>query len=161
MSIFLQSAVFQSYILPFLLVFTFVFAILEKTKLLGDDKHQINAIMGLVIGAIFITYGNWVGKMPQFVAFLVIALFVLFIFMLIYGFAFGKAELSEGYKQTIAAIAFVAVIVATIIIMGYWEKVYNFFSGSTGANVLFGIVIVAAIGAVLYKGGSEKKDKKD
>lgn len=34
----LQSDFVTQLILPFLLVFTLVFAILEKTKLLGDEK---------------------------------------------------------------------------------------------------------------------------
>src|SRR3989338_6268436 len=49
---------FFDIVLPFLLVFTLIFAILEKTKLLGlegqNAKTNINAILSLVISFIFI-----------------------------------------------------------------------------------------------------------
>ena len=45
---------FTEMLLPFLLVFVVVFAILQKSKILGDGKAQIDAIVGLVIGLILI-----------------------------------------------------------------------------------------------------------
>lgn len=155
---FLQNTLFKDIILPFLLVFTIVFAILEKTELLGKGKHQINAIIGFVIGAIFISYANLIGKMQDMTAFLVVALFILFIFMLIYSFAHGKSELSTGYRNTITAIAFAAVVVASLVIMDYWDTVYTFFISENGANVLFIAIIIAAIAAVLYSGSEKKKE---
>ena len=50
-----QHFIFQEFILPFLLVFTIVFAVLEKTKLLGDGKKQLDAIVAFVVGLIFVT----------------------------------------------------------------------------------------------------------
>lgn len=37
-------------LLPFLLIFTLVFAILQKTKILGDDKKNFNVVIALVAG---------------------------------------------------------------------------------------------------------------
>jgi len=55
--VFLESFGFFDVVLPFLLVFTLVFAILEKTKILGvnDDtaktaKKNINAMVAFAIG---------------------------------------------------------------------------------------------------------------
>ena len=42
-------------LLPFLLVFTIVFAILEKTNILGEDKKNFNVIIALVIGALLVS----------------------------------------------------------------------------------------------------------
>ncbi len=36
--------------LPFLLVFTIVFAVLEKVKILGEDKKNLNVVVALVLG---------------------------------------------------------------------------------------------------------------
>ena len=36
--------------LPFLLVFTIVFAVLEKTKILGEDKRNLNVVLSLILG---------------------------------------------------------------------------------------------------------------
>ena len=45
--IFLQNWLFTRFAWPFLLVFFIVFAILEKTKLLGEGKKQVNALVAL------------------------------------------------------------------------------------------------------------------
>ena len=37
-------------LLPFLLIFTVVFAVLQKTKLFGDDKRNFNVVIALVMG---------------------------------------------------------------------------------------------------------------
>ena len=44
-------------LLPFLLVFTVVFAILQKTSILGKGKKQIDAIVSLVVGLIVVAFG--------------------------------------------------------------------------------------------------------
>ncbi|RLG28169.1 hypothetical protein DRN98_09910, partial [Methanosarcinales archaeon] len=37
-------------LLPFILVFTIIFAVLQKTKILGEDKKQFNVMIALVMG---------------------------------------------------------------------------------------------------------------
>ncbi|MBN2142404.1 hypothetical protein JW711_03670 [Candidatus Woesearchaeota archaeon] len=41
-------------VLPFILVFTIVFAVLEKIKILGEGKRQYNTVFALVMGATFV-----------------------------------------------------------------------------------------------------------
>ena len=41
--------------LPFLLIFTIMFAVLQKTRILGEEKRQINMVVSLVFGAIHST----------------------------------------------------------------------------------------------------------
>ena len=45
----LSSPLVVEVLLPFLLVFTLVFAVLDRTKLLGEGKRQINAIISLAM----------------------------------------------------------------------------------------------------------------
>lgn len=154
----LTYPIFKEIILPFLLVFTLIFAILEKSKLLGDNKSQINAIISFVFAGILISFANAVNIILQMTTFMVVALFVLFVFMLIYGFAYGNKTgdpLSAGLKTFIGIIAFIAVVVAMLVITGYWKIVYDFLSSSSiGLNILFIILIGAAIAAVLFGGKS-------
>ena len=57
----LQGEVFTRFILPFFLVFFVIFALLEKTKLFGDGKKQINAMISFVVGLIGRTkFKHWV-----------------------------------------------------------------------------------------------------
>lgn len=154
---FLEYPIFTDYILPFLLTWTLVFAILEKSKLFGEDKHQINAIIGLVLGAILISFANVIDIIRQLVIFLVLALIILFVFMTIYGFAAAKEKdiLEDWMKKTVAWLGIVAVVIAVLVVTGYWDETTNFFKGEIGLNVIFGVIVVAAILAVLF--GTKKE----
>lgn len=50
-------------LLPFVLVFTIVFATLQKTKILGDGKKQYNVILALVMG-LAVVIPHVVGRYP-------------------------------------------------------------------------------------------------
>ncbi len=50
----LEQAGFVDVVLPFLLIFTIMFAILQKTKILGDGKKNFNAVISLVISLLVI-----------------------------------------------------------------------------------------------------------
>jgi hypothetical protein len=52
------ASYFQAYgimdvLLPFILVFTIVFAVMQKTKILGDKK-QFNVVIALILGLLFV-----------------------------------------------------------------------------------------------------------
>ena len=51
---FMQNAGFFDYLIPLLLIFAIMFAILEKTKVLGDKKTNINVLVALVIGFLLV-----------------------------------------------------------------------------------------------------------
>ena len=50
----LQHEILTDFVYPFLLVFFIIFALLEKTKIFGTDKKQLNALVAFVIGLIFV-----------------------------------------------------------------------------------------------------------
>ena len=163
----LTYPIFKDIILPFILIFTLIFAILEKSKLLGEGKQQINAIIGFVVAGILVTFSTQVEWIQKFSVFLAVALIVYFVFMIIFGFTVGttKGDVFENYKgmkALLGAIAFIAVAVAVLVITGWWGLVVTFFTqGEAGTNVLMIVIIAVAIIAVLYgkgKGGSDKKD---
>ena len=160
MATFLSYPIFQDIILPFILVFTLLFAILEKTNLLGKDKHQINAITGFVIAAILISFTKYVSWLQNFSIFLVIGLFVIFVFLLLYGFIWGETsgdilKNAEGLKWTLGIAALVAVIWAALYITGGISYIKA--NPSILTNVLFVVLIIAAIITVMFAG--KKKDK--
>ncbi len=160
---FLQLPLFQDVILPFLLVFTLLYAILEKSRLLGEDKHQINAITALVIAAILTSFATQIIWIRSFMSFLVVALIILFVFMLIYGFVYaGKEGFTMGPKLriTLITLAFIAVVFAALIITGNWNRAFGFFTGSTwGANIVFAVIIALAIVVVVVTGKKKHEEK--
>ena len=76
------SALFVETVLPFLLVFTIVFAVLEKTKILGDGQKRVDAIVALVIGLIFVAFGNATDIVVRMIPVLGVALVVILVFMM-------------------------------------------------------------------------------
>ncbi len=153
---FLITGIFQDLILPFILIFVLIFAILQKTKLLGEGVQQINAVVAFVIAGIFVAFSAYVVWLRSFVIFLAIALFILFVFMLIYGFTYANKDgftLGKEFQIIIAVIAFIAVIIAALVITKTWDNVYSFFTTSnTGSNIIFIVLIGLAVGAVLFGG---------
>jgi len=147
---FLIHPYFLDFVLPFVLVFTLIFAILQKTQILGDDKRQIDALIGGVAGLMLIAF-------PAARS-IVVLLMPFLVFMLLYGFILGKKEgdpvLGKAWQVTFGAILFVALVTFFLMITGYWDMVYYFFFGSNSsqvwANIVLIVAIAAAVGAVLW-----------
>ncbi len=144
---------FTDLILPFLLVFTLFFAILEKTKLLGDEKRQINAIVSLVIGLIFIAFPFAREVVVKLIPFLAVCIVILFVFMLIIGFITAKKEgdvLHKGLKITLGIIFGLAVLVAVLWLTGGWDIIYNsVMDKGWGESILINLFILAIIGGAI------------
>ncbi len=163
----LSHPVFVETILPFILVFTIVFAILQKSKILGDGKRQIDAIVGLVIGLLVISFGQATGIILQLIPFLAVSLVVILVLLLLLGSFTEPGKFFEKFPKGIKYILMVAVTlgvaIAVIYVTGFWEILYTWVflsSGSSGllANIIFMVIIVGAIIAVVY--GSGKSSSK-
>lgn len=153
----LISPFFTDYILPFVLVFTLIFAILQKTQLLGEGKKQINAILGLIVGLILIAFPSARDIVVQLMPFLAVSAVVLFVFMLLYGFVMGSTDgdvLHKGVKIALGIILGLALITVLLYISGYWDPIWDFMfnrsgSGQIWVNVFLVVIIAGAIAAVV------------
>jgi len=161
----LQRPLVVEIILPFLLVFTVVFAILQKTQVLGKDKKQIDAIVALVVGLIVVSFGFATGVIISIVPFFAVSAIVILVFMLLYGMVYqqGKFELHNGVKIAIGILVGVGVLIAVAVATGAWDYIYDliFFAEDTNAiwgNVIFFIIVAAVVFAVVFS-GKKSKDK--
>lgn len=156
-----SNALFTDIILPFLLVFTLIFAILDKSKMLGEGKRQINAIISLVIGLIFIAFPFARDIVVRLIPFLAVSVVILFVFMLIMGFILAKKEgdmLNKGLKIALGIIFGLAVLVAVLWFTGGWDLIYSFvMERDLGQTILINLFILAIVGGaiavVLSSGG--------
>ena len=152
----LQSEFVTDLVLPFLLVFTLVFAILEKTRILGDEKKQINAIIAFVIGLIFISFSTYVGITTNIMGVVAVVAVVLLVFMMLFAFASGEKELKipNGVKYTLWILISIVLLISILVFTGYWEKIANqLMTGNTvTANIIFIVIIVVAVIVVLWGG---------
>ncbi len=154
---------FKEFVLPFLLVFTLIFAILDRSKMLGEDKKQINAIVSLVIALIFLAFPFARNLVVNLMPYLVVFIIILFAFMLILGFIMAKKEgdmLNKGLKIALGIIFGIAFVVVILIISGGWDWIYSGLQGGGYFDtIILNLVILAIIGGaiavVLASGGKE------
>jgi hypothetical protein len=162
----LQHWVFTQFILPFLLIWTIVFALLEKTKILGDGKKQLDAIVAFVIGLIFVGAVFPKVVVGNLILFLTVAIIIMFVGLLLWGFISGyeiKGDiLKAGFAKWIAGIIIIiSVIGAVLWATGIWDSFYNLlfrqsWSSSLWTNIAF-IAVVAGALAVVLKSASAAK----
>jgi hypothetical protein len=156
-----QHAIFTRFALPFLLIFFIVFAILEKTKILGDGK-QINALVSFVIGIVFIGFTFPVEVLSNLVLFLTISLVVMFIGLMIWGFVAGEsppAVTNSSLRWIFGIVIAIAVIIALLWATGAGGPLTNFlfkqdWSGGFWTNLAFIVVIGVALGVAIKSSGS-------
>ncbi len=154
----LQHEALTGFVYPFLLIFFIVFAILEKTKALGSENKQVNAFVSFVIGLIFVAAVNPKLIVTDLVLFLSVAVVIVFVVLLIWGFVTGsEAKFGEGSKAlkvVIAVIIIIAVIIFLFMSTGISKEVYDWlfkssWSNDVWTNIIFVVIIAAAIAVVL------------
>ncbi len=154
------NPLFVETILPFLLMFTLVFAILEKTKILGDGKKQIDAIVALVIGLIFIAFGSATDIVVRMVPILGIALVVILIFMILLGSMFSdKFEMPPWLKIVVGILVGILVIATVLVLTGGLDYVIQFLYGENSGILVNGVLILIIIGAIALAVFGGKKDE--
>ncbi len=153
-------------IYPFLLVFTLVFAILQKSKILGDGQKQIDAIIGLVVALITVTFSWATGIITVLMPFLAVSVVVLLVFMILYGFVASAndkgLEMNNKLKIGLGVLAGLVTVIALIVATGQWDRVYSalFLGGeptNLASNILIIAIIVGAMIVVLTTGGKSSK----
>ena len=154
-----QHFIFKEFILPFLLIFTIVFAILEKTKILGDGKKQLDAIVAFVIGLIFVSVAYPKSVVNNLILFLTVALVIVFIVLMLWGFV-SQGEIKILENKTLKWILGIAVILVVIIAViwatgmsvGFLDLLFKqTWSKTFWTNVFFIAVVAFALALVLKK----------
>jgi hypothetical protein len=156
----LQHWIFTRFAFPFLLLFFVVFAILEKTKIFGEGKKQLNALVAFIIGLVFVSVAYPVDVVTNLILFLTVALITMFIALLLWGFVGGEAKIdNKPVKIILGVVIAIAVIGAILWAAGWYTPLTDWlfkqeWSGPFWTNLLFVVVIVVAI-VLILKGKSE------
>jgi len=159
----LQHWLFTRFAFPFLLAFFIVFAILEKLKFFGEDKKQLNALIAFIIGLIFVAFAYPVDVVNNLILFLSVALVVMFVGLLLWGFLSGEAKIEgSGVKITFGIVILIALIIAVIWATGVWGDVIDWlfkqdWSNTFWTSVLFIVVVAVALTLVLKSSGTKSK----
>lgn len=151
----LEQPLIRGILIPFLLVFVLVFAVLQKTKVLGDGKKQVDALVALAIGLILVATPAANEFITNITPWLAVGLVVILIYLLLYGFV-GNDEkgikLEPWMKSTFAILAVIFVVSLVLVFSGFWDKITSGVNGGTWLpSIIFVIVIAVAFGLVVGK----------
>lgn len=89
----LQSMGFFDYLLPFVLIFAIIFAILEKIHLFGENKTNIHVIIALMLGMLFTTQSEIIQRMNLFLPKISFFIVLVLMFLILIGLLGAKVEL--------------------------------------------------------------------
>lgn len=172
-------------VLPFLLVFTLMFAFLEKTKIFGterylseeDGKHYVisrknlNGMASFVIAFFVIASTQLVALINEITSRIVLVILLIFTFTLTVG-AMDKQEkdgfyLKGGWKKMFYVIVFIAIAVIFLEALGWLQAIYGWIGGiwtnEAGAAVLMVIIILIFMLYVMKSPdlGKKKSEKEE
>jgi len=159
-------------LLPFLLVFTVMFAILERTQLLGTEgekkhtKKNLNAMISFVIAFFVVASSKLVETITQVSSEIVILLMLIVFFLMLVGIFYKKSDiekegvfLQDAWKT--GFMIFVAICIIFIFLDAiktdagdtwlqvFWDWLSSFYTDTSVAAILliiFVIVVIAFIG---------------
>ena len=150
---------FTNIILPFLLVFTVVFAILEKTSILGKDKRQINALVAFVFGLLSIGVPAAIGVVSRIIPIITVMIVILLSFMLVFGLIGGMEEggkVPKPLRTTFGILLGLAFLVTILWATGALDFLKSQpWSDTALTTVIIVAFIVAVISIVVSSGPKE------
>lgn len=161
-------------ILPFILVFTIMFAILEKTKIFGTeviDKHEypkknLNSMVAFVIAFLVVASSRLVAIINEAMANLVLLALVIVSFLMLIGVFFKPGEdvfLKDGWRTAFMVATLVGVILIFLNALGWLSQLVNYLRRYWHTNFIGAILLLLFLVIFLYwvtkSPPPEKKEK--
>jgi hypothetical protein len=163
-------------VLPFLLVFCIVFAILDKTKILGSEfdeknreytKKNLNAMVAFVMAFFVVASAQIVAVINKTMSQVFLLLLLIICFLMLAG-AFHKQE-KEGYfldKKSpyygiFMSIVFISIIAIFLNAVGWLDWIYNFLKDNWNTSYVAAVILVLAMAGFMMWITSDGKDKQE
>jgi hypothetical protein len=172
--IFLNELGLYDVVLPFLLVFTVVFAILEKTKVLGkgedadgnpSTKKNLNAMFAFVSAFLVIASTKLVGVINEAVANIVLLLILAICFMLLVGAFQGDGEFtlenSPGWVKFFMFFMFIAIVLIFLNALDWLSGILRLIERADKEWVTSFIFLLITAGSVVLITRDPKKSSSD
>jgi peptidoglycan/LPS O-acetylase OafA/YrhL len=157
-----DSVLLTEVLLPFLLVFVLVFAILQKSKILGDGKAQIDALVSLAIALMLIAFETPRDIVVNLMPWLAVGLSVILVFMILYGLVAGDlSNAPDWMKWVFGILAGLFTIGVVLYVTGFYTVIQDWFSGTNSimSDVIIIVVIGVALAVAFRSGGSSGKSE--
>jgi len=178
--VFFEKIGIYDVVLPFLLVFTIVFAILEKSKVLGTEKigdevyprKNLNAMAAFVIGFMVIASAQLVEAITRISANVVILLLLAVFFLMLVGTFFPSKEevvLKGWWRNSFMVIMFVGIVFVFLAAIKttsgqswldiFWRWLTSFWTSTAVASIILMIIVVIFIYFIVTGGPEKEKEE--
>ncbi len=166
----LESWGLTDVMLPFLLIFVVIFALMAKTRIFGEDKKKYNLVVALVI-ALLVVIPHVLNyyppeadvveimnrALPQ-VSVIAVAVIMLLILIGLFG---GEAKwMGSSLSGWIAIVSFIIILIVFGGAAGWWGDwswFYNFFGVETVAVIVMILVFAIIVWWITRGEGKEKE----
>ncbi|MEK6927523.1 MAG: hypothetical protein AABX11_03760 [Nanoarchaeota archaeon] len=149
-----QAAGIFDYVLPFLLIFSFVFGILIKTELLGKENKGLNAIIALAIGALSLQLDFIPLIFRELFPRLGVGLAILLCLLILVGLFIKEQQKTWNIIFSVIGAVILIVIVIQSFDMFGWGG-FGFFGGDVVGWVVGAILLIGVIVAVVMTTSSK------
>lgn len=170
-------------VLPFLLVFTIMFAILEKTRILGTEKikgetvpnKSLNAMFSFVVALFVVATPSVVDFLQLSLPRVLLVLVILISFMLLAGSLLASKEVSidelmdSNFKMLLIFVLFLGVVLISMSALytesgETWLQIFinwivNEWSGAIFGSAILFIIMIAAVFIIIGKGSGKSKEE--
>lgn len=165
-------------VIPFLLVFALIFAILEKTRILGTEKikgedvpkRNLNTIVAFVIGMLVVATNKIVSAINTALPNIVLIIVSFIAFLMMVGVFVGTGELNFAKEHPRFTMGFIVVSLILLILIvlnslkldngkTWLESIMDYVvNNSSGPAVMSIIFLIIAVIAIIYVTSSPKKE---
>jgi len=176
--VFFQSLGVYDVLLPFILSFSVMFAILERTKIFGEEKidathsvtkKNLNAMVSFVVAFLVVASSKLVAIITKISSEIIVLLLLLVFFTMLVSTFRTKEELDKGafieagwwrwgFMIFVAiCMAFIAMDALTVAdgrtwLEVFWDWLNRFYTDTTVAAIVLIIVVIIIVLLVLYQG---------
>ena len=159
----LESSGLYEYVLPFLLVFVIVFAILEKTRILGEikktkkefgtPKTNLNIIFAIIFSFMLLTNTDLILIMNLYISRMSFFIVIALVFMLVVALFHkpsGDGKMFSGWSVTVATILAVAAVIWSLYSSTYGGLFpYGIYLSDSTLSLIFFIIIIVLVIAMV------------
>ena len=160
-------------ILPFLLIFTIVFAVLEKTKILGVDKikdqeiakKNLNSIVAFVVAFLVIASTQLVAVISEVMANVTLLLILGICFMMLVGSFYGDKQFSledTKWVKFLMIFMFIGVVIIFLNALDWLQFVFAIFvywEAEWASGIIFLLVILGFMWYITKENPTKEKKK--